>query len=720
MKSRWPLITLLLASLLAIPLALQVEVDPGTRGWVDAHGPAATALQVVEDRFGRQDGFVIVLFAPDVLAPDAVAWQRAMATGLASLAGVVGVDALPTAQDVVVDDLGPAPAPLLDQPRAQILTHPIYQGLLLSGNGTAAAIFARLDPGVDDRGSIALETRIRNLLADHPVPAGMEAVLGGLPVQQHAIARAVARDQAVTVPLILLLLALVLVVTVPSWRLVLATLAGVGSALGWTFAGLFLAGRQLDALLGLLPPLVLGIGVATAIHLLRGLALAAVAGHPRPRRAALARLGFPLALATLTALAGVGGLWLGAVPAVRTFAPWAMVAVVAGTLLPLSWILVVVPWVPAGDWTRIAAGTWGDRFGLRLARLARAAAQRPRLIMAVAGGLASLAAFSCLHLHADADFIHALPAGDPARMAQERIDRDLTGTLGLDVLIDAGHAPTTAEMDALRALGERARREASVAHAMSLADVIGLVQARGDHRPAQAILEDLRLGAKPLLALFIGPGLGAGGPHTLRLMCRQRDGSVSEAAAAARRIQADANLTFPGAIVVVASASLLLDETTAHLLPATALSLTVSKIAVVLLLLLFLRRWRPALIALILVALPLLLTYAVIPALGWPLDVGVSMIACIALGIIMNDTVHLVHALHHQGRDAAYRDVGPAVALAGIVLALSFSACDLGGFSYTRRFGVLLALAFVSGLLVNLLLAPALARILSPSVESPP
>jgi len=131
-----------------------------------------------------------------------------------------------------------------------------------------------------------------------------------------------------------------------------------------------------------------------------------------------------------------------------------------------------------------------------------------------------------------------------------------------------------------------------------------------------------------------------------------------------------------------------------------------------------LRRWRLALMALILAGFPLLLTYAAIPLLGWPLDIGVSMIACIALGLVMNDTVHLVDALHHYGLSAGYRRVGPSVMLAGIVLALAFSACDMGTFAYTKRFGVLLACAFASGVAVNCLLAPALAWCLPPPQES--
>ncbi len=454
----WPLIMVALASFAGLPAALRVQVDTGTGGWIDARGPAAQDLARVESRFGRQDGILIALFAADVLAPDAIAWQRTMAARLAELPGVTAVDGLATAQDVVVDELGPAPAPLLDQPRARILSHPIYRGLLLAPDGTAAAIVAHLDRAVDDHAAIALEARIEALLQDLPAPSGSSVVLGGLAVQQHAIGRIIARDQLVTVPATVLLLTVMLAATIPSVWAVQASLLGIGSALAWTYAGMALCGQHIDALLGLLPPLVLGIGVATACHVIRALALAHVAGEPQPRHAALRRLRLPVTLATLTALAGVGGLWLGAVPAVRSFAPWAMAGVVLGTALPVMWLMAVMPLMPAATWSRIARGPCGDRLGDRLARLAQAVTVRPRWILIGAVAIAVAAGIGCGCLRVDGDFIHALPLQDPTRLAQERIDRHLTGTLGLDLLVDVGHQPTAAGRPGRRWPGRRAAR----------------------------------------------------------------------------------------------------------------------------------------------------------------------------------------------------------------------------------------------------------------------
>ena len=89
------------------------------------------------------------------------------------------------------------------------------------------------------------------------------------------------------------------------------------------------------------------------------------------------------------------------------------------------------------------------------------------------------------------------------------------------------------------------------------------------------------------------------------------------------------------------------------------------------------------------------------------------MIACIALGIIMDDSIHLTCAVARQAHGdetggAATIAVGPVLFGATLAMSASFLACLVGQFAYTRHFGALLATVFIIGLVVNLTLAPAL------------
>ncbi len=705
-----PLLLLVAAGVVAIPFAGRVVVANGNSSWTDVHGPSAIALAEVEARFGRQDGFIIMVAAADVLDPQTIAWQRRIGDAARALPGVAGVDSLANARDVQLDEGEPVPVPLLSQPRERILTHPLYRNLLVAGDGRAAGILIRLATTVDADAGIALEGRLRDLLASTPPPAGAEAVLGGLMCQQQAINRAVAADQRLTVPASLLLLALVLLSVLRDLRLAALAFVSVGGALAWTFALLALAGRPVDAILGLLPPLVMGIGVATSLHLSFAMAEAVASGHPRPGRAAMRRTVMPLLLATFTTMAGIGGLWWGAVPAVRDFALWGALAVLLAAVWPFLMLLATAHLVPPTAWTRLQDGWAGRRLGAVLGRAADACVRHRRLVLAMYAVAIVVGLLACSRLRVDADFVHALPEADPVRQAHAAIDRRLTGTLACDLLIDPGHVPTAADLAALATLTAKLRADPGFVHVLSLADAVDLVRG-GSDRSAVAVTADLRLFARDVHDRFVGPALAAGPGTTLRLQARQSDGSVAEASAAARRADAAARAAFPRATVAVASGALLLDETTSRIVPAIAQGLVVSLAANVILLLIFLRRPWLALAALPLAGLPLLFSYSALPVLGWPLDVGISMIACVALGIIMDDAIHMAYALHRYDDPAdAARDIGPVLTAACLALSVAFSACALGGFSYTRRFGVLLAAAFVVGLIVNLTLAPTILR----------
>src|SRR5260221_12937447 len=95
------------------------------------------------------------------------------------------------------------------------------------------------------------------------------------------------------------------------------------------------------------------------------------------------------------------------------------------------------------------------------------------------------------------------------------------------------------------------------------------------------------------------------------------------------------------------------------------------------------------------------------------------MIACIALGIIVDDAVRMSIAL---GRDAdgahhAAADVGPVLVGGCLAMAGSFIACLAGRFAYTRHFGVLLAAAFLIALAVNATVTPALFALVRPRLR---
>jgi predicted RND superfamily exporter protein len=102
--------------------------------------------------------------------------------------------------------------------------------------------------------------------------------------------------------------------------------------------------------------------------------------------------------------------------------------------------------------------------------------------------------------------------------------------------------------------------------------------------------------------------------------------------------------------------------------------------------------------------------------LGWPLDVGGMMTASIALGIAVDDTVHLLTWFQRLGTegasvaesiDGALARVAVPMIRSALVLGLAFAVFAFCGFKPIKQFGVLLATLLAVALLGDMMQVPA-------------
>ena len=129
------------------------------------------------------------------------------------------------------------------------------------------------------------------------------------------------------------------------------------------------------------------------------------------------------------------------------------------------------------------------------------------------------------------------------------------------------------------------------------------------------------------------------------------------------------------------------------------------------------------LIAMIPNLLPVALTLGIMGGLGIPLTYTTLLIAPIAIGIAVDDTMHLVTRYRHEFRRcgrydealfASMRDVGRALAITSVVLVLGFLVSLLSVMDSQAGFGVLLAFTISTALVADFLLMPALILIFRP------
>jgi multidrug efflux pump subunit AcrB len=147
-------------------------------------------------------------------------------------------------------------------------------------------------------------------------------------------------------------------------------------------------------------------------------------------------------------------------------------------------------------------------------------------------------------------------------------------------------------------------------------------------------------------------------------------------------------------------------------------------ILVALVVLLFLQNWRSAIIPLVAVPVAIIGTFAVMAAMGFSLNNLTLFGLVLAIGIVVDDAIVVVEAVHHHiehgmtPRDATVRAMeqvsGPVVAV-GLVLSAVFVPCAfITGITgqFYRQFALTIAVSTVISAFNSLTLSPALAALL--------
>lgn len=653
---------------------------------------------------------------PDPEAPDPVgdAVARERAAALLQDPSLAGVPTPPDAPALspVTPPRGPSPA--LD-PLGRRLRAPGHAALLVTpapalGPGQRAALVARIEAllaGQDQLGPVHL--------------AGPDVITRELDL-------ATQQGFGGLFPLVLLAMVAVLYGALGSLRAAGAVLLAAAAAAIGTLGLLSLAGQALNLLAVTIPAVVAVIASTYSLHLvsryLDGEALGPDA--PLERRAAAweaaARATFlPCWFAALTTALGFASLIPTSIPPVRELGIFAGL----GTLLALLASYALVPAALVLS-RRVLPGPavarWWDAARARAAAEALRRHQHPVLL----GGLvlAFLAAFGLGQLRVESHVLRFFPPSHRLPRAFEELEPALFGLTPLELWLEgpAGEVLSPAALDGLDELIRLSRQDDPplVTHALSpLLDLEA--ELPGVERAALgAVLVGASQGAPdPRLAAY----LGREGPRLhLRVTLACRTTSSDEfhqlvqalRAAAPSRLPPAVTLHVTGSVPLLVRVQLLLVQTQ---LSSFALSFLLVGAAVWL----QVRSLALALLSLVPSLLPILVTLGVMGWSGISLNTATVTVAGIALGLVIDDTIHFLHCWE-AARRAGH---GPVEALAGVLsrvgrpivstsaaLALGFGVFALSSFRPTLFFGLLIAVTALAALVCVLLLLPALLLLL--------
>lgn len=660
-------------TLLAACWLPSLAVSNSLEVWYPDDGPAMRRFRDWQARFGGDEIVVVAISRDGGFADDAgIELVAGLTDRLFEIEGVADVTSLAT---VPASMRGAA---------ARLNGH----------DGRTTALLARLIPGG------RFEPQRHRVLGDiRSAVAEFEVVAryAGYGVIYDALNDASTRGSATLIVAAHVTMVLLLLLLFRRPLPVLLTLVAVGMATTWTMGVYVWSGRALNMVTMALPTLIWVIGTASCVHLLRSIERAGDR-LPHERRVVLgiAAVIRPCCVACVTTAAGFLALSASGLPVVSDLGMFGAIGVTASLLASSIVVAAGASWPAAVPARR-------NRWIGRLARaLYRIGDRRPRTTVAVFVLLALPSAAGISRLSVDTDSIAYLPEDHPVRRDSDFVENTIGPYMPLEFVVRSEDVLAPELLEALDTWQVASADIPAIGWSWSLRDVIG----RNSGGPIDDALERLRRFSPALAATLISDR------HQLRVTFGTR---VLSAAATRRQVEALlAAAHFPDGVSVEATGYTPLYTRIVERIVQSQLNGFGVGLALILVCLAVALRSLPRLLmALPANLLPVAVTVGLMGLVGIPLDVATATIATVVLGLVVDDSVHILRP-GRQVRGAmsdAVRQSGSTLIATSIVLSAGFLVLGLAGIRSVAWFGLLTAFALWVALFADLMLLPALARL---------
>ena len=717
-----------------------VRFDASQEMWFRDGDPEMSRYHAFVDRFGSDEMVVLGVEVPegrDVFEPELLALIDELTFAASRAPWVDEVTSLTTVEIYRGGEEGLEIVPLvrrlpstLDQAsaiREAALGDPVVSGQLVSPDGRLAPVAITLTPaGGGLEGKTALIPVLRRL-AEEAEAQGVRVHISGTPLFDDAVYRYSKSDIFFCVPLMIGCILLATLVVYRSLRISILALNVVGLTLVWTLGMMGWCGVELNVVSSALFGLVLCVGVADSLHILadvdqgraRGLGTRAAIVH------ALESLVGPCFFTTATTAAGLLAFTGSELAPVRELGLAAAFGVSMALVLSITYLPAVVSLLPApsavvlerersGFLARALA--WVSRPGLRGSRWT-AAISIPVIV-------ASSAAASQVQISMNP--LHFFPVEDPLRVSTTAIDERLGGTTTLELVARTPERgldgpATLAEIDALERWIED---QPGTGKVFSFVDHLkGLNQAlMGD--PSLGLPDSAEATAQIHLLMegHASEALIQEERSVARISARIRMSETESVSAWQEELERKIEREFSSDTldVHVTGFARLMTAMEHHLVWSQISSFAIALTVITIMLMGVFRSVRLGLLSLIPNLIPVMGGVASLYVAGLPLDPGTVMIASLALGICVDDTVHFL-ARYQRGRreggsvevaiEGAIRNAGRAIVVTSAVLAACFAVLGLAYFAPVRNFGLILALVVMVACVADLRVLPAVLMV---------
>ena len=735
--------------------AARLQADFSAMAFFGGGDPAVDELTAFKERWGKDDAIILVVVTAADGAPDLLTGARLRAVHdlterLDADRGVAAVHGLTTTAllrgDPGVIDVSPIvdrlpPGDDLGDLRGRILADDLLVPTFVSAAGDALSLAVELDVDPDDIGQLrpavlSLREVVDTWSAERG--AGLSLSTAGIPAVRTDFFQLILADQQKTVPLLMAVLALLLLGifrrihgAVAPGVAALVPAVMVFGVMGWLGEPIGILNQSYFTLLPV-------IAVADAIHMVSRFheevrrrvgpgEVPSAEVRSAAIRTAMAAIGGACFLTSLTTAVGFASLSAASMPILEGFGLYAALGIVFayGTVLLLIPLMLSLSRGSVPEAGRPDNLTPVDRWLIACANLS---IRRPALVLLAFGAVLATSVWFGRLVVVDNTLTGLLSPDHETSVAGRLADDRLGGILGaeIDLAGPAGAMKEPATLQALERIDRWAMQQPEVRAVLGPST---WVRSLKEALTGEAGIPDSRAAVSQLLLLAEGDGrleqLISFDADRGRMTIRTRDdgGNAFEAFMVRLRPVVEAELAGTGVTPTLTGTPYVAYRGINRVTSDMRDSLLVAFLTITVIIALLFRSITIALLALLPNAMPLVVGYGVMGLMGWELDPTPAVVFTVALGIAVDDTIHLMvrfreeraagGGLHDSIRDAVLHS-GRAVTMTTVLLCIGFGLNAVSSFPSMQILGILGAVVIGVALLGDLFLLPALLVLAGP------
>lgn len=602
----------------------------------------------------------------------------------------------------------------------------LFRENLFSLDGTATVLTLVLENDMDPDAVIAAVNELIEGASDK-----LSLYQIGMPLVSQALAQLTQKDFFRLPPITFLLIAVMLLLLYRNIKYLVLPLLCVSFALIWNFGLMSITGIKLSMLTMIVPVFLIAVGTAYCLHIVSEyLSQANVAETQQAAsRATFDHITFPTVLAVVTTLVGLGSLLINRITAIREFAIFACLGILSFLVIMLLFFPSAMALMPLPARKSAKTPAKPNLIDRVLEGIADLDLKHQKITLPAIGALVVFCLIGIFRIPVESNPVGYFKEDTQVSRDFQDIYQSLSGCFTINVTMgnveddyfeDAGHIADIAKIQQFM------ETLPGVDKTISFADYLMLVNYASNrfeskHYRLPEESWELRmlinsykmLLGEDMLTRFMNSTFSKANILLLTHISSSRDFLKIR-----QMILDHASANFSKDVAFeVTGFGMVISESSHQITSGQIKSLSITMIIIFGIMFLLFLSSKVGLIAIVPNLFPIIINFGIMGWLGIELSMFTSLIASIAIGLAVDDTIHYLVRYNTEFRKdlddkralrQTLRHIGRPIIFTTLTISIGFSILTMSSFKPTAIFGIMMAVTMFSALVGDLILLPSM------------